>query len=80
MREFTSTDLANKTGDVLDAAAREFVDITRHGKSRFVIMSRERFDRMRSAGDPRRAHRIDDMPEEDAALLESALKRALDDD
>jgi len=39
MREFSSTELANKTGDVLAVAAQEPVHIQRHGKSRYVLLS-----------------------------------------
>lgn len=38
MREFSSTDLGKTTGDVLDAAAKAPVAITRHGKARFVVL------------------------------------------
>jgi antitoxin Phd len=37
MRHFSATELANKTGDVLAAAAQEPVHIQRHGKSRYVV-------------------------------------------
>lgn len=46
MREYSATELANNTGDVLTAAAQEPVAITRHGKPRFVVMTRETYDRM----------------------------------
>jgi len=41
MRNFTSTELANKTGDVLAAAAQEPVNIQRHGKARYVLLTVE---------------------------------------
>jgi len=39
MQGFTSTELANNTGDVLMAAAGGPVEITRHGKPQFVLMT-----------------------------------------
>ncbi len=39
MRGFTATELANNTGDVLMAAAGGPIEITRHGKSQFVLMT-----------------------------------------
>lgn len=39
MRGFTATELANNTGDVLMAAAGAPVEITRHGKPQFVLMT-----------------------------------------
>jgi prevent-host-death family protein len=39
MRGFTATELANNTGDVLMAAAGEPIEITRHGKPQFVLMT-----------------------------------------
>ncbi|MDF0600732.1 type II toxin-antitoxin system prevent-host-death family antitoxin [Psychromarinibacter sp. C21-152] len=79
MREYTSTDLANNTGDVLSAAAREAVEITRHGKPRFVLMSYESYERMRAGADPRRAVRVAEMDEAERAGLIAALDAELDD-
>lgn len=80
MREFSATDLGNKTGDVLAAAAQEPVAIARHGKPRFVVLTREAYDRMRSAGDPRTAGRTAAIPAEEGALLEAELTRIIESD
>ncbi len=80
MREYTATDLANNTGDVLSAAAQETIEITRHGKPRFVIMSHERFERLVSRGDPRRAIRNEDMTDTEAEALIAALEDRADDE
>lgn len=58
MRQFTTRDLSKHIGDVTAAAGREPVVLTRHGKSRFVLMSCEHCERMRAEGDPRRGHGI----------------------
>ena len=63
-------DVANKqVGDVTDAAAREPVVLTRHRKPRFVLMSYDHYERMRTGGDPRQAHRASRMPGEHEELF-----------
>lgn len=79
MRAFSSTDLANRTGDVLAVAAVEPVEIQRHGKPRFVLMSRDRYERL-TGGQTQQAHHIDDLPTDLRALLSDALQKELDDD
>lgn len=72
MRSYPSTDLKQKLGDVLAVASHEPVAITKHGKSRFVLMSLETYQ-ARFPGDPRRSHAIEEMPQEHLDLLEDAL-------
>ena len=74
MRQFSSTDLANRTGDVLAAAARETVQIKRHGTPRFVVMSVERFEEMTARGPPQRAVHMGDMSDDEADALLAALE------
>lgn len=38
--------------------------LTKHRKPRFVLMSYEYYERMRTCGDPRSVHRASEMPEE----------------
>jgi antitoxin Phd len=80
MKDYTATELANKTGDVLMAAASETVEITRHGKPRFVILSYDRYERMLKQGDPRRAVRVEDMSAAEAAELITALEDSIEHD
>ncbi|AIC31289.1 MULTISPECIES: type II toxin-antitoxin system prevent-host-death family antitoxin [Rhizobium] len=75
MRQFTTGDLNKQVGDVIDAASREPVVLTWHNKPRFVLMSYERFERMRSGMDPRRAHHISEMPDEHSELFAQAIDR-----
>lgn len=77
MRHFTSTELANKTGDVLAVAAQEPVHIQRHGKSRFVLLSVEQFEALNSNKNPRRTVHIDDMDANQAQELISALEHSI---
>lgn len=75
MKQFTTGDLNKQVGDVTDAASREPVVLTRHNKPRFVLMSYEHYERMRTGGDPRRAYHISEMPDEHVALFDEALDR-----
>ena len=75
MRQFTTGDLNKQVGDVTDAAAREPVVLTKHRKPRFVLMSYECYERMRTGCDPRSAHRVSDMPEEHKELFASEIDR-----
>jgi len=75
MKQFTTGDLNKQIGDVTDAASREPVVLTRHKKPRFVLMSYDHYERMRTGGDPRRAFHISKMPAEHAELFDEALDR-----
>ncbi|GEC15843.1 type II toxin-antitoxin system prevent-host-death family antitoxin [Nitrobacter winogradskyi] len=75
MRHFTTGDLNKQVGDVTDAAAREPVILTKHRKPRFVLMSYEHYERMRSGSDPRRAYRVSEMPKEHNDLFLTEIDR-----
>ena len=75
MREFSTVELTQKIGDVTHLASREPVTITQHRKPRFVLMSIEDYQRLVDRGDPRQAWRIDDVPDELADEIESALSK-----
>jgi prevent-host-death family protein len=77
MRHFTATELANNTGDVLAAAAQEPVQIQRHGKSRYVLLSVEQFDKLSKSADQRRTVHVDDMDLSDAVDLVAALEHSI---
>jgi len=75
MRQFTTGDLNKQVGDVTDAASREPVVLTKHRKPRFVLMSYEHYERMRSGRDPRRVYHAADMPEEHQKLFAAEFER-----
>lgn len=75
MREYTTGDLNKQVGDVTDAASREPVILTKHKKPRFVLMSYEHYERLRSGGDTRKAYRSSDMSDEHAALFGEEIDR-----
>ena len=77
MRNFSSTDLANKTGDVLAAAAQEPVNIQRHGKARYVLLSVEQFERLNARADQRRAVHVEDLAADEADDLIAQLEHSI---
>ena len=74
MGQFSLTDLSNRSGEVVEAAFRGPVEITRHGKRKFVLLTAEDYDRLAAAADTRRAFHADDAPEEIARMMLAALE------
>jgi prevent-host-death family protein len=71
---FSLTDLSNRSGEVVEAAFRGPVEITRRGKHKFVLLTAEDYDRLVPAADTRRAFHADDAPEEVTAMMLAALE------
>ena len=65
---------------VVEAAFRGPVEITRHGKRKFVLLTAEEYDRLVTAADTRRAFHADDAPDEVAALMLAALSAERNED
>jgi prevent-host-death family protein len=80
MKHFSATDLGEKTGDVLAAAAQAPIMIERHGKPRFVILSHEEYERRVVRKDPRRAFNLADLNDAEAAALIQALENSIKND
>jgi len=57
---FSLTDLSNRSGEVVEAAFRGPVEITRRGKRKFVLLTAEDYDRLVRAADTRHAFSADD--------------------
>jgi antitoxin Phd len=74
MRRFSLTDLSNRSGEVVEAAFRGAVEITRRGRRKFVLLTAEDYDRLVTAADTRRAFHADDAPDEVAAMMLAALE------
>lgn len=70
---FSLTDLSNRSGEVVEAAFRGPVDITRRGKRKFVLLLAEEYDRLVRAADTRRAFHADDVPDDVATMMLQAL-------
>lgn len=54
MTRFTLTDLGNKSGEVVEAAYRGPVEITKRGTRKFVLLTAEHFDRLSERNAQRR--------------------------
>ena len=80
MKQFSATELANRTGDVLAAAAQAPVRIARHGKARFVVLTAEQFALIQTRGDSRRAFHLSDLTDDEASRLTNALQHSIDND
>ena len=78
MAHFSLTDLSNRSGEVIEAAFKGPVDITRHGKRKFVLLTAAEYDRLVQAADTRRAFHADDVPADVATAMLSALDRGDD--
>lgn len=79
MADFSLTDLSNRSGEVVEAAFKGPVHITRRGKRKFVLLTAEDYDRLVGAADIRRAFHADDAPEQIAAMMLAALTKEDDD-
>jgi prevent-host-death family protein len=75
MRQFTTGDLNKQVGDVTDAASREPVVLTKHRKPRFVLMSYDHYERLRTGGDSRKVYRASEMPADHVDLFEAEIDR-----
>ena len=78
MKQFSSTELANRTGDVLAAAAEAPVTIARHGKPRFVMLSTEQYDRLRHRGETRRSLHVSELTDAEAEKLIAELRDSIE--
>ncbi len=61
-KQFPASDLARHPADVLDAASRRPVAITKHKKPRFMLMSVEHYERLLKAGNPQHAYKTSELP------------------
>jgi antitoxin Phd len=74
---YPASEMARNTSEILHKAAQEPVSITKHGKSRFVVMSQEHFERLSSGPNPRRVLTWAELPEDEKGALENAVDRYL---
>ena len=62
--EFKAADLTRHTSELFDAAIRSPVAITKHRKPRYVLMTYDEFEAMKTRGDPRRVYGANEAPQE----------------
>lgn len=79
MSTYTLTDLSNRSGEVVEAAFRGPVDITKHGRRKLVLLTAEHFDRLVGRG-TQRAHHVDDLTDDERRDLLAGLAAVAGDD
>ncbi|CAN7615280.1 type II toxin-antitoxin system prevent-host-death family antitoxin [Phenylobacterium sp. LjRoot219] len=78
MQEFKFSDLARNSTDVRHAAARAPITITERNKPRFVMMTYEAFEALRSrTQDPRRVLDVGNLSPDDKTELLAALEGSI---
>ena len=70
MAQVTSLEFQRKFGEVQHRALKEPVEITRHGRREFVLLSADQYDWLRAAA--QRSHRTEDAPD----FIVEAVERA----
>lgn len=60
MAQVTSLEFQRKFGEVQHRALKEPIEITKHGRREFVLMSADQYDWLRAAA--QRSHRTEDAP------------------
>ena len=72
--QFTSSELSQNIGEVLEAARKNPVTITHYKRPQFVILSHEKFEQMKGASNPRKAGTWGDLSDVEMSELETALE------
>jgi antitoxin Phd len=73
MLTFESKDISRRSGDLLEAADRGPVEITRYKRPKYVLLRKDMYDDL-VARSPQAAHLTQDMPPEHFEMLELAMK------
>jgi antitoxin Phd len=74
MAQFSLTDLSSRSNEVVEAAVRGPVEITQHGRRKFVLLAVEDYDQLIVAANMRRAFHADGAPDEIARMMLAALE------
>lgn len=78
MQKFTTVELLRDIKTVTMAADRQPVAITQHRKPRYVLMTYDEFEAMKSKNDPRRAYRAHEAPQDLVDLIMPELDRLIE--
>lgn len=79
MQTFTTVELLRDTKTVTMAADRHPVAITQHRKPRYVLMTYDEFEAMKSKGDPRRVFGPRETPSDFVDLIMPEIDRLIED-
>ena len=78
MQKFTTVELLRDIKTVTMAADRQPVAITQHRKPRYVLMTYDEFEAMKSKSDPRRAYGANEAPQDLVDLIMPELDRLIE--
>lgn len=78
MQKFSTVELLRDIKTVTMAADRQPVTITQHRKPRYVLMTYDEFEAMKTKGDPRRVYRANEAPQELVDLILPELDRLIE--
>jgi antitoxin Phd len=73
MKQFSLTDLSNKSGEIVEAAHEGPVSITTQGRPKLVILTAEDYERLTAMADPRRAYSVENIPDPLRDMLVAGL-------
>ncbi|MGE6743606.1 type II toxin-antitoxin system Phd/YefM family antitoxin [Allorhizobium pseudoryzae] len=77
MQKFTTVELLRDIKTVTMAADRQPVAITQHRKPRYVLMTYDEFEAMKTRGDPRRVYGANEAPQELVDIIMPELDRLI---
>jgi prevent-host-death family protein len=64
MKSFSTSDLSRRAGEIVTAATREPIMLTKHNKPALVVMNHEDFAALKRSADRRQAFTNDTIPDE----------------
>ena len=77
MRNFSLTELSNRSGEVVEAAYTGPIAITRRGKRKFVLMTAEQYEKLTKTDNPHRVFGSGETPSELSDLFASDLENTI---
>ncbi|WP_299082983.1 type II toxin-antitoxin system prevent-host-death family antitoxin [uncultured Ruegeria sp.] len=79
MKQFPSTDITRKSGEILETALRGPVAITKYRRAKYVLMSAEHYETLTKGRDGREVFELDTVPdgvrEEMLTAIDAELSR-----
>lgn len=66
--------MCRNAGSLLEPAQRELVEITKHGKPKYVVLAKDDYDRLCGAADARIHGRVAEMPAEEAIAIRAQMR------
>jgi len=80
MKQFKSTDMTRKSGDMLEEALHAPISITKYRKPKYVLMSATHYDSLTHGRDGREVFSLDTAPHEVLNEMLAGIEQELDRD